>query len=430
MELLHRSASPICLTDGPDDMTETENPITRVPLLDFTRVPESDKEAFRAAFDRVLASGVYILGSEVSAFEQECAAAFGVRHALGVSSGTDALLVALMALGVGPGDEVICPTYTFFATAGTIWRLGARPVFVDSHPCCFNAVPEAIEAAITPATKAILPVHLYGQCADMAAILALAARHDIPIVEDAAQAIGARCDLGSGRAGVAAAMGTIGCISFYPTKNLSGFGDAGLLTCNDDALVTRLDSLRVHGWGPKYHHKLVGGNFRMDAIQAALLRLRLPELGAVAARRRENAAFYRDALLAADLAQVMPSLCDRRSGAAGYADGTGQPEDRLGLPPICADDHTFNQFVIRVPRRIGRDRLRASLTERGVGTEIYYPLCMHQQECFASLGHAAGEFPVAEAAAETTLALPIFPGLTQAELHYVVDALVASCRAG
>lgn len=396
-------------------MTET---ITQVPLLDFRRLDESEKDAYREAFNRVLESGAFILGPEVQAFEAECSAYLGIEHALGVSSGTDALLLAMMALSIGPGDEVICPTYSFFATAGAIARLGATPVFVDVHPCCYNLHPEAVAAAITPRTKAIMPVHLYGQCADMAAIQDLACEHNLPIIEDAAQGIGASCDRGK-----AAAMGLLGCISFYPTKNLSGFGDGGLVTTPDPDLRTRLDSLRVHGWGPKYFHKHVGGNFRMDGIQGALLRLRLPQLDELAARRRQNAAFYTEALTAADVAVVPPSVCHPGADAGAFDCG-----DRLGLPPLCAPVHTYNQFVVRVPASVGRDRVRDLLSTRKIGTEIYYPLCLHQQECFRELGYGPGSFPVGEAAAEVTLALPIFPSLTEAELSYVVDGLVAAMR--
>ncbi len=387
-----------------------------VPLLDFKRIPEADKAACREAFARVLDSGYFILGPEVQAFERECAEYLGSAHALGVSSGTDALLLAMMALDIGPGDEVLCPTYTFFATAGTIWRLGARPVFVDSRPCCYNLCPDDLARKVTPRTKAIIPVHLYGQCADMAAVLEVARRHDLPVVEDAAQAIGA--EGGLGRAG---AMGTIGCISFYPTKNLSGFGDGGLVTTDDPALHARMDSLRIHGHGPKYYHKQVGGNFRMDAIQAALLRLRLPQLDAAAQQRRDNAAFYTAALVDAGVGVVQASQC----GGAGASPASG---DKLGLPTTCSTGHTYNQYIVRVPERVGRDALRARLGEQGIGCEVYYPLCLHQQECFADLGHGAGDFPVAEAAAASTLALPIFPGLRPDELQAVVAALTAACR--
>lgn len=391
------------------------DPDRGVPLLDFKRTPDADKAAYQEAFARVLDSGYFILGPEVQAFERECADYIGTEHALGVSSGTDALLLAMMALDIGPGDEVLCPTYTFFASAGTIWRLGAKPIFVDSLPCCYNMCPTDLARKITDRSTAIMPVHLYGQAADMTAILAIATAHDLPVVEDAAQAIGADCT--AGRSG---AMGTIGCISFYPTKNLSGFGDGGLVCTDDPALRQRMDSLRIHGFGPKYYHKQVGGNFRMDAIQGALLRLRLPQLDAAAARRRENAAFYTEALVEAGVGVVQPSLC---GGATGF-----ELDGHIGLPTICATSHTFNQFVIRVPERMGRDKFRAYLAERRIGTEIYYPLSLHQQECFAELGHRAGDFPVAEAAASSTLALPIFPELRQDELQTVVDTLIAAAR--
>jgi len=391
------------------------DPRCSVPLLDFQRVPEADKAAYREAFARVLDSGYFILGPEVQAFEREAADYLGVDHALGVSSGTDALLLAMMALGIGPGDEVLCPTYTFFASAGTIWRLGARPVFVDSQPCCYNMCPLDLASKITERSKAIMPVHLYGQAADMEAILAVARQHDLPVIEDAAQAIGAECS--AGRAG---AMGTVGCFSFYPTKNLSGFGDGGLVTTGDQDLLERMDSLRIHGHGPKYYHKHVGGNFRMDAIQGALLRLRLPQIDAMAARRRDNAAFYTEALVAADVGVVQPSMCN---GASEFEVG-----GRIGLPVTCTVGHTFNQFVIRIPERLGRDAFKSRLAERNIGSEIYYPLCLHQQECFAELGYAVGDFPVAEAAAASTLALPIFPELRESELQAVVDALVAAAQ--
>jgi len=390
------------------------DPASSVPLLDFKRIPDADKAACRAAFARVLDSGFFILGPEVQAFERECADYVGSQYALGVSSGTDALLLAMMALGIGPGDEVLCPTYTFFATAGTIWRLGARPVFVDSQPCCYNMCPADLARKITGRSKAVMPVHLYGQAADMTSILAVARDHDLHVIEDAAQAIGAECS-----AGQAGSMGTVGCFSFYPTKNLSGFGDGGLVTTEDPDLLHRMDSLRIHGFGPKYYHKHVGGNFRMDAIQGALLRLRLPQLDAAAQRRRANAEFYTRALVEAGAGVVQPSVC----GGAGEF----EPGGRIGLPVTCAVGHTFNQFVIRVPERIGRDALRTALADQQIGSEIYYPLCLHQQECFAELGYAQGDFPMAEAAAASTLALPIFPELTRAELQAVVDALI---RAG
>ncbi|MCB9871790.1 MAG: DegT/DnrJ/EryC1/StrS family aminotransferase [Planctomycetes bacterium] len=388
--------------------------VAAVPLLDLRRAPADEIQALQSVAARVIESGAFILGPEVEAFEKECADYIGAPFSLGVSSGTDALLLALMALEIGPGDEVVCPTFTFFASGGAVWRVGAKPVFVDSRPCCYNLDPASLDTVLGSRTRAIMPVHLFGQCADMTAVQAIAADRGIPVIEDAAQAIGARC-----AAGAAGAIGLMGCVSFYPTKNLSGFGDSGLITTGDPQLRTRLDSLRVHGWGPKYYHARVGGNFRMDALQAALLRLRLPRLDELAARRRANAAFYTEVLTGAGVAVVQPSVC------RGEADGgTLDLDGKIGLPAQCASDHTYNQFVIRVPEHLDRDRFRAGLAERNIGTEIYYPLGLHQQECFASLGHRPGDFPVAESAAASCLALPIFPGLTGAELGYVAEAVI------
>ncbi|MHC4813832.1 MAG: DegT/DnrJ/EryC1/StrS family aminotransferase [Planctomycetota bacterium] len=368
----------------------------KVPLLDLTRVSDQQMAELHAVAARVLDSGRYVLGPELSAFEAECADYMGTPHALGVSSGTDALLVALMALDVGAGDEVICPTYTFFATAGTIWRTGARPVFVDSDQDTLNCSVADIERKLTDRTKAIMPVHLFGQCADMAAILTLAEERGLPVIEDAAQAIGADCD--AGRAG---AMGAVGCFSFFPTKNLGGFGEGGLVTTHDEGLHQRMQRLRVHGMEPKYHHGEVGGNFRMQELQAALLRVQLRNLDAATAGRQRNAAFY-----------------DQAFADAGVA---------IGVPRSVTVRHTYNQYVIRVPKGVDRDDVRQKLTAAGVGNEVYYPIPMHLQECFQCLGGKAGDFPVAEQAARETIALPIFPALTEAELAYVAAQVVEAC---
>jgi len=369
----------------------------KVPLLDLTRALDQQGAELREVADRVLRSGRYVLGPELEAFEQECADYIGTSHALGVSSGTDALLVALMALDIGAGDEVICPTYTFFATAGTIWRTGARPVFVDSDPDSLNCSVDDIRQKLTDRTKAIMPVHLFGQCADMAAILTLAEERGLPVIEDAAQAIGADCD--AGRAG---AMGALGCFSFFPTKNLGGFGEGGLVTAHDTRLHQRVQRLRVHGMEPKYHHAEVGGNFRMQELQAALLRVKLRYLEAGTEARQQNAAFYDQAFAAAD----------------------------LGIRPLASvtTRHTYNQYVIRVPKGADRDQIRQQLNAAGVGNEVYYPIPMHLQECFRRLGAKEGDFPVAEQAARETIALPIFPELTEAELGYVAEQMVAACR--
>lgn len=369
----------------------------KVPLLDLTRAPKIQGAELREAAERVLGSGRYVLGPELEAFEGECADYIGAAHALGVSSGTDALLVALMALDIGPGAEVICPTYTFFATAGTIWRTGARPVFVDSEPDTLNCSVADIRQKLTDRTRAIMPVHLFGQCADMGAILSLAAERGLPVIEDAAQAIGADC--GSGRAG---AMGALSCFSFFPTKNLGGFGEGGLVTTHDEALHQRIHRLRVHGMEPKYHHAEVGGNFRMQELGAALLRVKLRYLEEATEARRQNAARYDAAFAAADV-------------------GIGVPVAAPG------NRHTYNQYVIRVPEGVDRDTFRQRLTAAGIGNEVYYPIPLHLQECFRGLEAREGDFPVAEAAALQTVALPIFPELTQAEIDYVAEQVVAAC---
>ena len=361
-----------------------------VPFFDRTRADAAIEGELTAAFQRVLRSGRYILGPEVDAFERECAAAIGVPHAVGVSSGSDAVLAALMALRVGPGDEVICPAYTFFATAGAIARLGATPVFVDIDPSTYLLDLPAIAARITQRTRAIVPVHLFGRCVDVAALRALTS---LPILEDAAQAFGAR------RAG---AMGELGCFSFFPTKNLGGFGDGGLVTTADAELASRVRLLRAHGAPVKNHHTEVGGNFRLDALQAALLRVTLPRVGAAIAARREHAALY-----------------DRLFGEAGLA---------AVVPPSPSPEATYNQYVIRVRGAGTRDRLRAFLTENEAGTEVYYPVALHRQPCFASLGLGEGSLPAAEAAARETLALPIFPELTAPEIESVVGQIEAFFR--
>ncbi|HJL14882.1 MAG TPA: DegT/DnrJ/EryC1/StrS family aminotransferase [Sandaracinaceae bacterium LLY-WYZ-13_1] len=388
----------------------------KVPQLDLRRGgPDLDAELV-AAFRRVLESGRYILGPEVEAFERECAGYVGAAHAIGVSSGTDALLVALMALDVGPGDEVICPTYTFFATAGAIWRLGATPVFVDSQPRCFGLDPAQLAERRTARTKAIVPVHLFGQCAAMDALREAAG--EVPIVEDAAQALGA-----SWRGTMAGALGTLGCFSFFPSKNLGGFGDGGLVTTDDDALAARVRRLRVHGAEPKYVHAEVGGNFRLDALQAALLRVKLPRLEDAIHRRRAHAWAYAEAFVQLGIGAPAPGPGCRT--ACGVADPTDAP---VLLPTACDQGHSFNQYVVRIPGR--RDAVRARLAEQGIGTAVYYPTPLHAQACFAPLGHAPGDFPVAERLAEESLALPIFPELGAHERDRVVEAIGDALRDG
>jgi dTDP-4-amino-4,6-dideoxygalactose transaminase len=369
------------------DMTRTP-----VPLLDLQAQYGPLRDEILAAVTRVCDSQRFIMGPEVEALERELAAALGVRDAIAVSSGTDAILVALMALGIGPGDEVVTSTYSFFATAGCVVRVGATPVLVDIDPETYNTDPAAIEAAITSRTRAIMPVHLYGLCADMDPILEIAGRRGIPVIEDACQAIGSRY---KGRQ--AGGMGTVGCFSFFPSKNLGAFGDAGLVTTTDAQLAREIRLLRNHGAEPKYHHKRIGGNFRLDALQAAVLRVKLPHLERWSEMRRANAARYTEMFRSAGL------------------------DGRIGLPFEPPEyHHIFNQYIVRVP---DRDRVRQRLADEGIGTEIYYPVPFHLQECFAGLGHSRGAFPHAEAAADSTLALPIYGELTREQQESVVSAL-------
>ncbi|MGE0449682.1 MAG: DegT/DnrJ/EryC1/StrS family aminotransferase [Vicinamibacterales bacterium] len=372
----------------------SSEPIRGVPLLDLQAQYAPLRDEILAAVARVCDSQRFILGPEVDAFEREIAALIGVGHAVAVSSGTDALLLALMALDITAGDEVITTTYSFFATAGVIARLGARPVLVDIDPATYNIAPAAVEAAVTPRTRAILPVHLYGLCADMDPILAIAERAGVPVIEDAAQAIGATY---AGRA--AGGMGTMGCFSFFPSKNLGAFGDAGLVTTNDAALAARARLLRVHGMEPKYYHHIVGGNFRMDALQAAVLRVKAPHLDAWTEARRVNAARYR--------------VLFRE---AGLSDAVVLPVEPPGRR------HIFNQFVVRVPER---DRLKAHLDAQGIGNEIYYPVPFHLQPCFADLRYRRGSFPHAERAAGETIAIPIYSELSLGQQQAVVDAIAS-----
>jgi dTDP-4-amino-4,6-dideoxygalactose transaminase len=364
----------------------------KVPLLDLSRQYEPMRDALLGAVVRVCDSQRYINGPEVEGFEREIAALLGVPHAVAVSSGTDALLLALMALQIGPGDEVVTSTYSFFATAGAIVRLGATPVLVDIDPVTFNIDPVAAARAVTPRTKAILPVHLFGLSADLDPLLDEASRSGVPVIEDAAQAIGATYhDRPVGGAG------TFGCFSFFPSKNLGAFGDAGLLTTGDAALAARARVLRDHGMQPKYHHAMVGGNFRMDAMQAAVLRVKAPRLAAWTEARRTNASRY--------------VRLFREAGLEGAITLPVEPRGRR---------HIFNQFVIRTS---DRDGLKRHLDAEGIGNEIYYPVPFHLQPCFAHLGYAPGDFPEAERASGESLAIPIFGELTDDEQRTVVRAI-------
>ncbi|HEY4117525.1 MAG TPA: aminotransferase class I/II-fold pyridoxal phosphate-dependent enzyme [Byssovorax sp.] len=400
-ERLATGPSPACarcdaVYDVTDEACVPASGDAPIPFVDVAADNAPDARELRAAFDRVLVSGRFILGDEVAAFERAVAERLGVAHAIGVSSGTDALLVALSALDVGPGDEVITPAYSFFATAAAIARLGARPVFVDVDPRSFNLEPSGVIERIGPRTKAILGVHLFGRpFADE--VLAAAERRAVPVVEDAAQAIGAR-----GARGPVGALGALACFSFFPTKNLGALGDAGLVTTDRPELAARAVALRSHGAAQRHVHTELGGNFRLDALQAALLGVKLCGLDARTAARRDNAARYAAAFARA---QIPPEL--------------------LSTPDAREPGHVWNQYVVRTPRR---DALRAHLAERGVAAEVYYPTPLHLQPAFAALGHRRGDFPEAERAAAESLALPVFPTLGAARQARVVDVIVAYLR--
>ena len=370
--------------------TDTPEQSIPVPLLDVARQNDPLSEEITAAIGRVVASGHFLFGPDCSEFEQEMAEYCHTKHAVACASGSDALLLALMANEIGQGDEVILPSFTFFATAGAVSRLGAIPVFADIDPVTFQIDPQQIEKLITPATKAIIPVHLFGACADMTAICGIALDHQIPIIEDAAQAIGAE-HLGR-RAG---SLGQVGCFSFYPTKNLGGMGDGGILTTDDEPLAARLRILRDHGQSPRYHHSLVGINSRLDSIQAAVLRIKLRHLDDWTTMRDHNA-------------QVYTKLLAEHAGKHSVVCPTTNDESR----------HVWNQYTIRVPQA-SRDALQAHLGSARIGSAIYYPIPLHLQECFASLGYAPGSLPESERAAKEVLSLPIFPELSEAELQTV-----------
>jgi dTDP-4-amino-4,6-dideoxygalactose transaminase len=364
-----------------------------IPLLDLKLQYATIRDEALRVTAEVYESQHFILGKRVDDFERDFAMYCQAKHAIALSSGTDALLIALMVLNVGPGDEVIVPAYSFFATAGVVHRLGATPVFVDIDLADYNLDPARVEAAITPRTKAIMPVHLYGQCAAMNELTAIAKKHNVAIVEDAAQAVGAEYE--GRRAGT---LGEIGCFSFFPSKNLGAFGDAGAVTTNDDTLAQTLFDYRVHGMRPKYYHHYVGGNFRIDALQAAILHVKLPHLEAWTEGRRRNAEIYRE-------------LFDEAGVGA-----------RVVLPvELAGRRHVFNQYVVRfTDGGATRDRVMAHLKERGIGCEVYYPLTLPQQECFRDVPGIAGPFPHSDAAAAQTLAIPVFPELTREQMSEVV----------
>ncbi|MBX7164715.1 MAG: DegT/DnrJ/EryC1/StrS family aminotransferase [Pirellulales bacterium] len=369
---------------------------TGVPFFDIGRQHAALRGEILAALTRVYDSSQFVLGPDIARLETALAGYCHARHAIACASGSDALLLALMHYQVGPGDEVLLPSFTFFATAGAVSRLGARPIFVDIEPTGFNLDPAQLEASISPRTKAIIPVHLYGQCADMSAILAIAGRHGVPVIEDACQAIGA--EIGSRRAG---SLGAINCFSFYPSKNLGGLGDGGFMTTDDDEIAARLRMLRVHGEKVRYHHSLVGINSRLDTFQAAALEVKLPHLDRWIEARRENARRY----------QALFADCGL--------------DAKLGLPvELPGHRHTWNQYVVRVPQG-RRDALREHLAKAKIGTQIYYPVPLDQQECFCELGYLAGALPETARAAQETLALPIFPELRVDEQEFVVQQIAA-----
>jgi dTDP-4-amino-4,6-dideoxygalactose transaminase len=369
----------------------------QVPLLDLKAQYATVKEELTAAIAEVMESQQFILGPKVEECEKAIAKYSNCQFAVGVTSGSDALLACLMAENIGPGDEVITTPYTFFATVGAISRLGAMPVFVDIDPATYNIDVTQIAGRITKKTRAIIPVHLYGQMADMEPIMALAESHRLVVIEDAAQAIGS--EYKGRRAG---SIGHYGCFSFFPSKNLGAAGDGGMIVTNDAQLAEKLRVLRTHGSKPKYFHKVVGGNFRLDALQAAIVSAKLPHLDSWTAGRQRNAKAY-----------------DRLFIASGLAEAGGGKSNVM-LPKVAMNRHIFNQYVIRVSER---DPLQAYLKNHGVGTEVYYPVPMHIQECFAYIGHRAGDFPESESAANETLALPVYPELSEDQLRYVVGRI-------
>ncbi|HEY2732581.1 MAG TPA: DegT/DnrJ/EryC1/StrS family aminotransferase [Polyangiales bacterium] len=381
------------MTTKPPSRTSKAPKFAPIPTLDLAAQHAPISRQLTAAFTRVLASGTFILGKEVSAFEEEIASHLGIEHAIGVSSGTDAILLALMALGIGPGDEVIVPAFSFFATAGCVARVGAKPVFVDIEPDTFNLAIAGVADKITPATKAIIPVHLFGQTCELEALAALAKARGVALIEDAAQAIGAESE--RMRAGTA---GRFGCFSFFPSKNLGALGDAGLLTTHDAALAKRARLLRAHGAEPKYHHALIGGNFRLDALQAAFLRAKLPHLQRWTKARQSHAAHY-----------------DRLFQAAALS------PDLLTPPHRRAEVHVYNQYVVRSSRR---DALMTHLRGQKIGCEIYYPVPLHRQACFAYLGESLGEHPEAERASREVLALPLYPELDASQIERVATSVI------
>ncbi|MCB1061640.1 MAG: DegT/DnrJ/EryC1/StrS family aminotransferase [Verrucomicrobiae bacterium] len=390
-----------------------------VPLLDVNAQNQPLEAELNAAFQRVLGHGRFILGPEVASFEESVGKMLGAKHAIGVSSGTDALLLAFMTIDLGPGDEVICPAFTFFATAGTIARTGATPVFADVCPICFNLDIADARRKITSKTKAIVPVHLFGQSADMDAINALAEEHDLRVIEDGAQAIGATY-----RGKACGTMSDFGCYSFFPSKNLGGFGDGGLVVTNDDELADRANILKVHGGRPKYYHHLVGGNFRFDTLQAALLEVKLAHYDGYTEKRQANAEYYTERLRSLPgVAIADPAHCRCAADQAAWLEESGAS---IILPTAYEhNEHIWNQYTLRVIGEGRREALRAHLTERGIGCEIYYPVTMDQQPCFQSLPKSSRQgCEVAHRLADEVLSIPVYPELTDAQKDEVIAAIV------
>ncbi|HUX60694.1 MAG TPA: DegT/DnrJ/EryC1/StrS family aminotransferase [Ignavibacteriaceae bacterium] len=381
----------------------------RVPLLDLKPQYLSLKNELDEAIIKVAESQYFILGPEVDSMEKVFCEYLNCKHALGVSSGTDALLIALMAIGIKPGDEVIVPTFSFFATAGVVSRLNATPVFVDINPVTFNIDPKEFEKNITAKTKAVIPVHLYGQSCEMDEIIKIAKENGLKVIEDGAQAIGVQYKDGRH----VGTIGDIGCFSFFPSKNLGGYGDGGLVISNDDKLAERLRILRVHGGESKYYHKTIGGNFRLDAIQAAVLKVKLPYLDNWSKQRRENAETYNKLFISSGLAE--------ETGKTNF-----DKRNSVLLPKAIYKSneiknyHIYNQYIIRVEKR---DELRQYLAKNEISTEIYYPVPFHMQECFANLGYKRGDFPLSEMSAETSIALPIYPELSKEQIEFVVRTI-------
>lgn len=381
----------------------------KVPLLDLKLQYNSLKKELDEAVLKIAESQYFILGPEVEKMEKNLCSYLGCDYSIGVSSGTDALLVALMAIDIKPGDEIIVPDYSFFATAGVVARLNAVPVFADVDPVTFNLDPADFERKITSKTKAVIPVHLYGQSCDMISLIEIAAKKNIKVIEDAAQAIGVQYKDGR----FVGTIGDIGCFSFFPSKNLGCFGDGGLVTTNNKELAEKIKLLRVHGGVEKYYHKIIGGNFRLDALQAAVISVKLPHLDVWSEARRRNAQLYSKLFIETGLAEeegrinfdernkiLLPQAAYKHEGVKNY--------------------HIYNQFIIRVKKR---NELKAFLTENNIGNEIYYPVPFHVQECFSFLGHKKGDFPVSESLADSTLALPVFPELTEEQIKYVVEKI-------